>query len=184
MDSLQVGPRVETRTLSVQACLSAVGQLPCLMFSPVYRHSSKYTLCQVSPVGCQNTCSLSLCGAFPTSGSHKVLVWHHCYHVFASSWMRQSRPSFFFPRVNNFSIVTTIACCWFRQARATFTTPDGKVAEFVRCCPLGPSRCFAMMFMVSRKFFSPSCHFGIVSCSRFCLLVVSRLLGESFRSCL
>ena len=34
----------------------------------------------------------------------------------------------FFPRVNNFSIVTTNAFCWFRYARAAFTTADGKVA--------------------------------------------------------
>ena len=44
----------------------------------------------------------------------QVLVWHHCHHVFASSCTRQSRPSFSFPRVNNFSIVTTNACCRFR----------------------------------------------------------------------
>ena len=83
--------------------------------------------------------------------------------------MRQSRPSLFFPGVNNFSIVTTNACCRFRYARAAFTTADGKVAKSARCCPLGPSRCFAMMFMVSRKFFSPPCHF----CDRIVLTLLS-----------
>ena len=85
-----------------------------------------------------------------------MLVWHHCDHVFARSWTRQSRPSPFFPRVNNFLTVTTNACCRFRQARGAFTTADGKVAESARCCPLVPSRCFAMMIMVSLKIFSPS----------------------------
>ena len=56
----------------------------------------------------------------------------------------------FFPRGNNFSIVTTNACCRFRYARAAFTTADGKVAESARYCPLRPSHCFAMVFMVSR----------------------------------
>ena len=40
-------------------------------------------------------------------------VWHHCHHVFENFWMRQSKLSLFFPRVNNFSIVTTFACCPF-----------------------------------------------------------------------
>ena len=31
----------------------------------------------------------------------------------------------------------------------TFTTADGKVAKSTRCCPPGPSRCFATWFMVS-----------------------------------
>ena len=39
-----------------------------------------------------------------------------------------------FPWNNNFSIVTTNACCPSRQAPLTFTTADGKVAEFARCC--------------------------------------------------
>ena len=111
-----------------------------------------------------------------------MLVWHHCRHIFARFWTRQSRPSPFFPRVNNFSIVTTIACCRFRSARAAFTAADGKVTESARCCPLGPSRCFAMWLMVSRKIFSPSLSlFMLVSCSRACLLVVSRLLGLTLR---
>ena len=148
--------------------------------SPENRHSSKYTLCQVSPVERQNTCSLSLCGAFPTSGSH--MCW--CGTIattFRNVLDEIVKTIALVPRVNNFSIETTIACCRFRFARATFTTADGKVSEFARCCPLEPSRCFAMMFMVSRKFFSPSCHFGIVSCSRVFLLVGSRLLGQTLR---
>ena len=64
----------------------------------------------------------------------------------------------------------TIACCWFRQARATFTTADGKVAEFCHD-----------VHGFTKVFLSPSCHFGTVSCSRVCLLVVSRLLGLTLR---
>ena len=56
------------------------------------------------------------------------------------------------------------------------------LAESARCCPLGPSRCLAMMFMVSLKMFlSFFVTFVIVSCSRVCLLVVSRLLGLTLR---
>ena len=78
----------------------------------------------------------------------KVLVWHHCHHVFASFWT--------FLRVHTFSIVTTNAFCRLCQARAAFTAADGKVAKSARCSPLVPSRCFAMWFMVSRKILSPS----------------------------
>ena len=57
-----------------------------------------------------------------------------------------------------------------------------KWRESARCCPLKPSRCFTMMFMVSLKIFSPSLSpLVIVSCSRVCLLVVSRLLGLTLR---
>ena len=108
----------------------------------------------------------------------QVLVWHHCHHVFARSWMRQFRPSPFSPRVHNLSIETTNACCRFRQARAGFTTADGKLAESVRCCPLEPSRCFAMMSMVSRKVCSP---FSCCLAHAFVLLDVSRLLGLTLR---
>ena len=109
-------------------------------------------------------------------------MWHHCHHVFARSWTRQSRPSQLSPRVHNFSIVTTNASCRLCYARAAFTTADGKVAESARCCPPGTSCCFAMWFMVSRKdlitFFVT---FLLVSCSRVCLLDVSRLLGLTLR---
>ena len=94
-------------------------------------------------VGIHNTCSNVICGAFPLIWVSKVLVWHHCHHVIANFWTRQSRLSLFFPRAFIFSIVTTIACCPFHWARATFTTADGKVAKSARGCPLGPSRCFA-----------------------------------------
>ena len=105
----------------------------------------------------------------------------------ASSWTRQSRPSPLFPRVNNFSIVTTNACCRFREARAAFTTADGKVAKSATCCPMGPSRCFDMMSMVSRKISSPS----LSLCAGIVLTRLSaRYLPSSwpdtasFRSCL
>ena len=55
------------------------------------------------------------------------------------------------------------------------------MAKSAWCCPLGPSRCFAMVFMVSRKFFSPSLSLVIVSCSRVCLLAVFRLFGLPLR---
>ena len=46
----------------------------------------------------------------------------------------------------------------------------------------GPSSCFAMWFVVSRKMFSPFfVSFVTVSCSHVCLLVVSRLLGPTLR---
>ena len=117
---------------------------------------------------------------FPHLGSTSSGVAPH--HVFASFCTRQSRPSLFFPRVDNLSIGTTNACCRFRKAPAAFTSADGKVAESARCCPLEPSRCFAMMFMESMKVYSPSLPlFVIESCSRVCLLVVSRLLGLTLR---
>ena len=89
--------------------------LLCLLFfslglhvesSPVSKHSSKNTLCKESPVGIHNTCN-HVCGVFPSTWVPQVLVWHQCHHVFAMSWTRQSRPSPFFPRENNFSIETT-----------------------------------------------------------------------------
>ena len=116
--------------------------------SPVYRHSSKYSLCKVSPFGFRIRAVILSVKRF-LHRVLQVLVRHHCSMLAVKS---------FFPRVNNFSIVTTNACCPFRQARVVFTTADGKVTEFARCCPLGPSRCFPIMFVVSRKFFS-SCHF-------------------------
>ena len=91
----------------------------------------------MSPVGIHSTCSHALWGAFPLIWVPKVLEWHHCHHVIASSWTRQSRPLLFFSRVNNFSIVTTNACCRFRCARVDFTTAYGKVAKSARYCPLG-----------------------------------------------
>ena len=123
-----------------------------------------------------------------------MLVWHHCQHVFAISWTRQSRPSPL-PSANTISIVTTDACCRFRQARTTLTTAGGKVAKSARCCPPGLSRCFATCMMLQcaphsqctlafclrtcgRTFYSPSLSF---SCSRVCLLDVSRLLGLTLR---
>ena len=68
---------------------------PCLMSSsgespPAYSHSSKYALFKVSPVGIQNTCSRALWDAFRFIWDSKVLVWHHCHHVFVSFWTRQS----------------------------------------------------------------------------------------------
>ena len=106
--------------------------------------------------------------------------------------MRQSRPSLFFPRVNNLSIVTTNAFCRFRLARAAFTTADGKVAKSTRCCPLGPSRCFAMMCSWFDGSFSLLlCHFRAPVCASILLTRLSaRCLpsswpgAASFRSCL
>ena len=60
----------------------------------------------------QHVRSYSL-GCIPPIWVPQVLVSHHCHHVFANFWMRQSRPLLFFPRVINFSTVTTIACCPF-----------------------------------------------------------------------
>ena len=97
--------------------------------------------------------------------------------------------------LNTFSAVTTDACCRFRQARTTITTAGGKVAKSARCCPSGPSRCFATCMMVQwaphsqctlafclrtcgRTFYRPSLS---SSCSRVCLLHDSRLLGLILR---
>ena len=97
--------------------------------------------------------------------------------------------------LNTFSAVTTDACCRFRQARTTITTAGGKVAKSARCCPPEPSRCFATCMMVQwaphsqctlafclrtcgRTFYPPSLSF---SCSRVCLLDVSRLLSLTLR---
>ena len=85
------------------------------------------------------------------------------------------------PRVNNFSIETTIAYCRFRQARATFTTAVGKVAESARYCPLAFTLFCHDVHGLKESFSLILCHFGIVSCSRVCLLVVSRLLALTLR---
>ena len=84
-------------------------------------------------------------------GISKVLVWHHCHHVFANFWTRQSRPSLFFPRGSTLSAVTTIACCPYLCAKATFTTADGKVAKSASSYALRHSRCFDTSLMVSMK---------------------------------
>ena len=39
---------------------------------------------------------VQLCGAFRPIWYSKVLVWHHCHHVFENSWIRQSKPLLFF----------------------------------------------------------------------------------------
>ena len=102
--------------------------------------------------------------------------------------------------LNTFSALTTNACCRFRQARTTLTTAGGKVAKSAKCCPPGLSRCFATCLMVqwiphsqcTLAFFLPphvrkkvlSSFFVtlvLLSCSRVCLLDVSRLLGLTLR---
>ena len=61
-------------------------------------------------------------------------------------------------------------------------TACGKVATSARCCPPGPSRCFATWMMVSwALFILLLCHFCAPFCSRNCLLDVSRLLGLTLR---
>ena len=114
-------------------------------------------------------------------------MWHHFHHVFGNFWMRQSKPSLFFRRVNNFSIVTTVACCPFYSARATFATADGKVAKSARCSPVGPSRCFATCSWYQGRFTLTLCHFcAIVLPTRLSArcLQSSRLDTASIRSCL
>ena len=86
----------------LQAHLFTIVLLLCPMCSsdespPAYCHSSKYALFKVSPDGIHNKCSNAICGAFLLIWVSKVLVWHHCRHVLASSWTRQSRPLLFFP---------------------------------------------------------------------------------------
>ena len=103
------------------------------------------------------------------------------------------------PWFNTVSAVTTDACCRLRYARTTFTTGDGKVAKSARCCQPVPSRCFATCVMVQwtphsqctlafclrtcRRTFLSSFFVIVVllSCSRACLLDVSRLLGLTLR---
>ena len=104
----------------------------------------------------------------------KVLVWHHCHHV----WTRQSRPSPFFLRANKFSIVTANASCRLCHARAAFTSADGKVPEsatgdFALFCHLvhGFKEDYISFFVT----------FVLVSCSRVCLLDVSRPHGLTLR---
>ena len=112
---------------------------------------------------------------FLLSEFQKVLEWHHCHQVIADFWTRQSRLSLFFPRAFIFSFLTTNACCLFHSARATFTTTDGKVAKSARCCPLGPSRCFATCSWFQWRLplvhgFNEGCHVFMVSmkvCSPF-----------------
>ena len=135
----------------------------------------------MSPIGIQNVCICALLGEVIRLGP-KLLVWHHCQHVFAIPWTRQSRPSPFCLVLNTFSAVTTNACCRFRQARTTLTTADGKVAKSARCCSTGDFTLFCHVFD-SRigSFILPLCHFRVLSCSRVCLLDVSRLLGLTLR---
>ena len=112
--------------------------LGCMLSRRQYKDILPNTPCvRCRRSGIHNTCSHAPLGCISPTWDSQVHVWHHCHHVFANSWTRQSRPSLFFPRVNNFSIVTTIAFCPFREARATFTTADGKVAESARSLSTG-----------------------------------------------
>ena len=112
----------------------------------------------------------------------KMLLWYHCQHVFAIPWTRQSWPSLFSLVLITFSFLTTIACCRFREERTTLTTACGGMVRSARFCPLWLSRCFAMVFMVSRAFFFAFFSiFVLLFWSRVCLLVVSRLLGLTLR---
>ena len=172
---------------------------PCLMFvfvkkkklslglhdesSTVLSHSSKYALCKVSPVGVHNTCSLTLRSTFSPSG-------------FASASEALVSPRFrklLDETVRTFAVLPSclqhLDCddkCMLSvplstSDRATFTTADGKVAESARCCPLGPSRCCATCSWYQGRFSHLFFTFVIISCSRICLLDVSRLLGLTLR---
>ena len=106
--------------------------------SPVQRHSSECALFKVSLVGFHNTCSLIVWSSFSyplgfTSVGVALLSPRTCKLLDETVQLR----------VDKFSIVTTIACCPFHEARATFTIADGKMAKYARCCPLRPSSCFA-----------------------------------------
>ena len=71
----------------------------------------------------------------------------------------------------------------FRQARTALTTADGKVAESARCCP--PRTYFTLFCHVfdgiKGVLFSLFVTFVLLSCSRVCLLDVSRLPGLTLR---
>ena len=74
----------------------------------------------------------TFCVTFPFLWGYQVLVWHHCHHVLASSWTRQSRPLPFFPRGCTFSMVRTIACCPCHSVRVTSTLAVGEVARIAK----------------------------------------------------
>ena len=89
-----------------------------------------------------------------------------------SAWTRQSRPSLFFSRVHNFSIETTIACCRFRLARQM-----AKWRNLLGVVHQG----FHVVVPRVQIFFQGLLFFFLLSCSRVCLLDVSRLLGLTLR---
>ena len=134
-----------------------------MLSRPRYQDFLKYTMCKVMLIGIQNSAVMYSLVPFPPILVAQVLVWHHWHHVIASFWTRLCRPLFF-------SLVFTSSRPW-----GTCTTADGKVAKSVRCCPLGPWRCFAIKLMVSTQVCS------LLSCPRDSLLVVSRLLFLTLR---
>ena len=117
----------------------------------------------------------------------KICSYDTIANIFLQHPVRGSQGHRLLIRDNTFSAVTTNACCQFHQARTTFTTADCKVAKSARCCPPGPSRCFATWLMVSWAFFSLLCHFSaFVLLSRVSARCFqsSRPDTASFRSCL
>ena len=87
--------------------------------------------------------------------SHAVM--HHCHHLFANSWRRQSRPSPFSLVLDNCMLSVPLGAA------------RGKVAKSAKCCPQGTlwyQGRFNLFFVT----------FVVLSCQRVCLLDVSRLI--------
>ena len=154
MASLCVHPALARPQAASVKCLdAALGEvhLPCWRFIVVlhngngYRHGYSvlffrwvaddvypfFQACFFQGIASWNPIYVNLWGS-------QVLVWHHCRHVLASCWIFLSWLHLLDGEDNCMLSVPY-------QARATFTTADGKVAKSARRCPPGLSHCCATL---------------------------------------
>ena len=132
------------------------------------------------PIGIQNVCICALSGEVLRLGP-KLLVWHHFHHVLEISWTRQSRPSPL-PRVKHL-----LGCddqCMLSVPLSTNVLHYSRWQSGGSCQVLstGDFTLFCHVFdSVMGILFSLFVTFVLLSCSRVCLLDVSRLLGLTLR---
>ena len=135
----------------------------------------------MSPVGIHNTCSFALCDAFPSPGFHKC----QCGTIVTTFSQDPGRDS---QNFRSFSLVSTTSRLWrqmhvvgsvmhewtsLQQMAKWWNLPDIVHWGFhivLPWCSWFHDRTSLLL-----------CHFVIVSCSRVCLLVVSRLHGLTLR---
>ena len=149
--------------------------------SPEYSHFPKYAFCEVSPVGIPNMCSHALCGAFTTSGFHKC----RCGTIdtmFSQvpGWGSQDLRSFF-PSCSQ--LLEWDEKCILSVLLSTSGFSLQQISKWRNLPGVVHLGLHVVLPWCSwfHGNFSLFVTFGIVSCSRVCLLVVSRLLGLTLR---
>ena len=109
-------------------------------------------------------------------------MWHHCHHVFARSWTRQSRPS-----PLSFVLKNLLGCDDKCMLSVPLSTSDlhysrWQSGEICQVLSTGAFTLFSHVVHASQKIFSPSLSLLCLCLAHsVCLLHVSRLLGLTLR---